>query len=151
MASKFLTAIWRCQYVLNVFRFLSELVLCFATERIKQTSKECQLGASCCAKHWGTIIIRLVSHSCRTQTNRAGHNLLTFLLKPKALTSTVWINSLLSEFLLVHSFIHYIHLRANETLWLLLTYSSLPRPLANVAPCLVASIPTKQIQQSYLI
>lgn len=104
MASKFLTAIWRCQYVLNLFRFLSELVLCCAVERIKQTSKECQLGTSHCAKHWGTIRIRLVSQSWRTQTDRGGHNLLTFLLKSKKLASTVWVHSfLLSEFLLVHS------------------------------------------------
>lgn len=56
MASKSLTAIWGCQYVLNSFWVLSELVFHFAVERIKQTSKECQLGISHSAKHQGTII-----------------------------------------------------------------------------------------------
>lgn len=83
------------------FFFLSELVLHFAVERIKQTSKACHLGASHCAKHWGTII-RLVSCSWITQTNRGEYNLLALLIESKKLTSTVWINSLLSEFLLVH-------------------------------------------------
>lgn len=62
----------------------------FAVERIKQTPKGYQLGASHCAnKHGGTIIVRLVSHSWRPKTNRGGYNLSAFLTESKKLTSTV--------------------------------------------------------------